>query len=87
MVKEKFKPGVANISSYLVSFENSDLVDDYFIIHHNLRAQYPVVVVYNNANTVAVPAGVIWLDEDRIKLDLAGSTPISGIWNARVVKD
>lgn len=84
---EKFKPSVANISSYLVSFESSDLVGDYFIIHHNLRAQYPVVVVYDNTNKVAVPVGVIWLDEDRIKLDLTGSTPIPGIWNARVVKD
>jgi len=89
MSKEKFKPGVANISSYLLAFEVGDLVNtNFLIIQHNLRAHYPIVVVYNSNNVVATPDSVTWLDENRIKLDLTtANVPLAGIWHARVIRD
>lgn len=86
MSKEQFKPGVANISSYLERFKNDDLVGNYFIIQHNLRAEFPQVVVYDESNKVALPDDITYLDEDRIQLDLTSFVPISGIWHARVTK-
>ena len=88
MSKEHFKPQVANINSYLLRFESADLAGgNVIVIQHNLRAEYPVVMVYNGSNVVIVPDSVTYLDEDRVQLDLTSSTPLTGVWHVRVIKE
>lgn len=87
MVKEKFKSTVANINSYLLSFQNGDLVANQLIVQHNLRVEFPQVVVYDENNKMALPDDIAWLDEDRVALDLTSFTPIAGIWHTRIIKD
>jgi len=89
MSKEQFIPYVENVHSFLLRFQDSDLIDGTLLVQHNLRAQYPVVVVYNNANQVVTDDvdSITYLDEDRILLDVNDFTPLPGAWHVRVVRD
>lgn len=89
MSNEKFKPYVENVHSFLLRFQDSDLVNGTLLVQHNLRGQYPVVVVYNNVNQVVTDDvdSITYLDEDRILLDVSDFVPIDGIWHVRVIRD
>lgn len=88
MSKEQFIPRVANVNSYLLSFQSGDLVSSQLIVQHNLRALYPMLVVYDESNKMVLPDEIIYLDEDRIQVDLTNLVAtMTGRWHVKVIKD
>ena len=71
--------------TYILEFQNADLINNCLSVGHSLSVNYPSVTIYDNSENQILPDEVEYIDDDTISVSLTSYGTLSGDWNAKVV--
>ena len=69
---------------YYKEFVNADLTNGVISLIHNLNKRSPTVSAYNDVNELIMPDNVVYVNENRVDLNVLSYVAITGTWSARV---
>jgi len=74
----------SSTGGYSTTFTNSSLISNILTVTHNLGTKSVIAFVYDNSGNWTAPSYETIVDNNNIKIDFTGLTPLTGTWTVVV---